>query len=320
MGTLNKIRYACSVYMLMAVATLVGCKPADHPVESTQRSQPPHVVLEHKDAEQVPLNIEVFNLGEHSTFAVSSVLVTGTKDAVLIDTQFSAADARQLVEKIKASGKRLMTIYISHGDPDYYFGLDIVHAAFPEAQLLATPQTIAHIQATKDAKLKLWGPQLGQNAPKQILIPKALEGDQLMLEGQALRIIGLDRPTPDHTFVWIPSIRTIAGGILVTDAQHVWMADTQTPQSHLDWLAMLDRIKSLDPKVVVPGHFLPGASLDGRSVTFTADYIRAFDEETAKAKDAAALIAAMQRRYPGLGGEKSLEISAKVAKGEMEWK
>jgi hypothetical protein len=54
-------------------------------------------------------------------------------------------------------------------------------------------------------------------------------------------------------------------------------------------------------------------------VRFTADYIKAFDEETAKAKDSAALIAAMKLRYPNLGEPSSLELSAKVAKGEMKW-
>ncbi|HHW4678424.1 MAG TPA: MBL fold metallo-hydrolase [Xylella sp.] len=114
---------------------LLGCKPADHPAELIQPARS-HVVLQQKDAKHVSLKIEVFNLGEHSLFAVSSLLVTGNKEALLIDTEFSAADARQLVEKIKAAGKRLTTIYISHGDPDYYFGLDIVHAAFPDARVL----------------------------------------------------------------------------------------------------------------------------------------------------------------------------------------
>jgi len=39
---------------------------------------------------------------------------------------------------------------------------------------------------------------------------------------------------------------------------------------------------------------------------FTADYIQAFDAETAKAKDAAALVAAMKKRYPDLADESSL--------------
>lgn len=68
---------------------------------------------------------------------------------------------------------------------------------------------------------------------------------------------------------------------------------------------------------MVPGHFLGSPAL--QSVSFTADYIKAFDEETAKAKDSAALIAAMQKRYPTLADESSLELSAKVAKGEMKW-
>ena len=33
----------------------------------------------------------------------------------------------------------------------------------------------------------------------------------------------------------------------------------------------------------------------------------------------AALIAAMKKRFPTLGEESSLELSAKVAKGEMKW-
>ena len=43
------------------------------------------------------------------------------------------------------------------------------------------------------------------------------------------------------------------------------------------------------------------------------------DVEAAKAKDSAALVKAMQARYPKLAGVASLELSAKVAKGEMQW-
>ncbi|THU04150.1 MBL fold metallo-hydrolase [Lampropedia puyangensis] len=271
-------------------------------------------------AEKAPLQIEIFNPGHDAIFAVSSVLVTGQSEAILIDAQFSAADARKLVNQVKASGKPLSTIYISHGDPDFYFGLDTLKAAFPNAKILATPQTIAHIEQTKDEKLKVWGPQLGENAPKTLITPQALQGDTLNLEGHELKIMGLTGPTPDRSYVWIPSIQTVAGGIPVLAGEHVWMADTQTPQSHTDWLATLETIKALHPKVVVPGHFAPGSKLDISAVTFTGDYIRAFDEETAKANNSQDLVEAMKKRYPTLGGESGLELSAKVAKGEMQWK
>lgn len=266
-----------------------------------------------------PLKTEVYNPGEQGIFQVSSTLVTGTRDAVLIDAQFSTVDGARLVDRIKASGKRLTTIYISHGDPDFYFGLEPLVAAFPDAKVLATPQTIAHIQETSAGKLQFWGPKLGAGAPTRIIVPEPLQGDRVELEGNALEIVGLDGPTPERSFVWIPAAKAVAGGIPAFAGEHVWMADTQTPQSHADWIATLDRIAALKPETVVPGHFAPGAPQDLRAVRFTADYIRAFDEETAKAKDSAALVAAMQKRYPGLGGTASLELSAKVAKGEMKW-
>jgi glyoxylase-like metal-dependent hydrolase (beta-lactamase superfamily II) len=95
------------------------------------------------------------------------------------------------------------------------------------------------------------------------------------------------------------------------------MADTQTAKSHTDWLATLQRIEDLKPTTVIPGHYLGTPTV--QSVAFTAGYIKAFDEETAKAKDSTALIAAMKKRYPNLEDESSLELGAKVAKGEMKW-
>ncbi|MEH6413480.1 MBL fold metallo-hydrolase [Pseudomonas sp. CGJS7] len=307
---------ACAIAATLAVAACADKTPTAAPAADTASASTAPAVAEPAAA---PLSIEVYNPGEQAIFAVSSTLVTGAKDAVLIDAQFSTVDAAKLVERIKASGKRLTTIYISHGDPDFYFGLVALTDAFPQAKVLATPQTIAHIRETSAGKLQFWGPKLGAGAPSRIVIPEPLQGDTIDLEGNSLKIVGLDGPTPDRSFVWIEPIKAVLGGIPVMAGEHVWMADTQTPQSHADWLGTLDKIAALQPKTVVPGHFAPGAAQNLDAVRFTADYIRAFDEETAKAKDAAALIAAMQRRYPGLGAQASLELSAKVAKGEMKW-
>ncbi|MDP9895284.1 glyoxylase-like metal-dependent hydrolase (beta-lactamase superfamily II) [Variovorax boronicumulans] len=270
-----------------------------------------------------PLKLDVYNPGTKSMFPVSSELVTGQTDAVLIDAQFQRNDAEALVQKIKASGKKLTTVYISHSDPDYYFGLDVIQAAFPDAKIVATPQTVAKIQASKDGKLAYWSPILKENAPKALVVPQPLAGDSIELEGQKIQIVGLDGPTPARTFAWIPSLKTVVGGIPVLANTHVWVADTQTPESRRDWIKTLGRIEALHPKAVVPGHYLLNA--DGStpyslaSVKFTRSYLQAFETEAKKAKDSAALIAAMKKRYPKLEGDSSLELSAKVIKGEMKW-
>jgi len=176
---------------------------------------------------------------------------------------------------------------------------------------------VDHIKATVAGKLEFWGPKMGADKPAKTIVPDVLPGHSLSLEGQQLEVVGLDGAQPDRSFVWIPSIKAVIGGVVVAENIHLWMADTQSAQSHKDWLATLQRIQQLKPRSVIPGHYLGTPTL--KSVAFTADYIKAFDIETAKAKDSAALIAAMKKRYPTLADESSLELSAKVAKGEMKW-
>lgn len=265
------------------------------------------------------LTLDVYNPGTEAIFPVTSVLVSGEKDAILVDAQFGISQAEQVVEKIRASGKHLTTIYISHGDPDYYFGLETLTQAFPDAKVVASAPTVEHINQTKDAKLAFWGPKMGADVPSKVIVPQALQGNTLNLEGRELDIVGLTGRQPGRTFVWIPSLRAVVGGVVVADNLHVWMADTQTPQSHKQWLATLKRINSLQPKIVVPGHYLGESDRSLNAVHFTRDYIKAFDEETLKARNSDELIAAMKKRYPDLGEESSLELSAKVAKGEMKW-
>ena len=275
------------------------------------------------DLEAVGLHVDVYNPGNAALFAVSSSIVSGTTEVMLIDAQMRRADAEVLVARIKATGKRLKAVYVSQSDPDFYFGLETIRAAFPDVRIVATPGTIAEIEATKVGKLAYWGPKLGENAPKFVIMPEALDGDTLILNGEALTVVGLDGPTPNRTFVWIPSARTVLGGTIVVANQHLFMADTQLPASRADWRTLLARIEALEPATVIPGHY--NLDPDGSeprstaSVSFTRNYLDAFELEAARSAGSADLIAAMRVRYPALAGAPLLEISAKVVKGEMKW-
>ena len=273
-------------------------------------------------AAPAPLHLEVYNPGDKGIFPVSSEIITGAHEAILIDAQFQRSDAQALVQKLKASGKTLTTVYISHSDPDYYFGLDVIHVAFPQAKIVATPQTVAAIRASMQGKLAYWGPILKDNAPKALVLPEVLQADHLTLEGRTIEIKGLNGPyTPDaaRTYLWIPSLKTVAGGVVVFNGDHVWVADTQTRESRLGWLQTLDNIAALKPATVVPGHFSGAMPKGLDAVRFTADYLKTFELQAAKANNSAELVKAMKTAYPTLGGDASLELSAKVIKGEMKW-
>jgi glyoxylase-like metal-dependent hydrolase (beta-lactamase superfamily II) len=133
------------------------------------------------------------------------VLVSGEREAILVDAQFGQREAQQVVEKIRASGKTLTTIYISHGDPDYYFGLETLHAAYPKPG--SWPPRRPCNTSAKRRQAGLLGPQAGDNAPHATITPDVIKGHSLTLEGRKLEIVGLDGAQPDRSFVWIPRSR-----------------------------------------------------------------------------------------------------------------
>ena len=263
-----------------------------------------------------PLDIQVYNPGEKAIFPVSSELVTGEKEAILVDAQFDVKNGQALVDMIKRSGKTLTTIYISGGDPDYYFGLEPIVAAFPQAKVVASQHVVDHIKQTKDAKLAYWGPILGKDAPKSVTVPQVMTASQLTLEGEAIEVKGMNTPS---AFLWAPSVKIAFGGVAVYAGVHVWMADSQTKTARGQWVETLNQLEALKPERVIPGHYLGTMPKGIEAVTFTRDYVQRFEAELAKSKDSATLIEGMKQAYPALPVDDGLAIGAKVATGEMKW-
>ncbi|MEW2560278.1 MBL fold metallo-hydrolase, partial [Streptomyces griseorubiginosus] len=86
----------------------------------------------------------------------TATLVTGEREALLVDAGFTRADGHRLAAEILDSGKSLTTVFVSHADPDFYFGAEVVADAFPEARFVATPLVIEHIRDSYQGKLKAW--------------------------------------------------------------------------------------------------------------------------------------------------------------------
>ena len=265
-----------------------------------------------------PLTVQVYNADANS-FHVNAVLVAGQTDAVLLDTGFTRADALRIAAMVLDSKKVLKTIYISQADPDYYFGIQVLKQVFPEAQVVTTAPTLKKIQATLPTKLQVWGPRMGANAPVQVPLPEVLAGNTLTLEGQTLEIRGLDDSQPHRSYVWIPSIKTIAGGVNVYAGLHLWTADAQTPQERADWAKKLGQMAALNPVTVISGHSQPGQAQDATQLAWSQAYLARYEQELPKAANSAELIAAMKQAYPNAGLGVALDIGAKVNKGEMKW-
>lgn len=261
-----------------------------------------------------------FPAGQNGFFR-APVLLSGPTEALLVDAGFTLPDGKAVAEAIKAGGKALKAVYISQSDPDYYFSLGPIRAAFPQAPVLAASSTLAAIQASVQKKLDTWGPQLKENGPQtlaDIVMPEASDAAPLSIDGETIDIVNAEG-LENRRYLWVPSLDAIFGGVLVFSGVHVWVADAASPELRAAWIRNLDAMAARKPRIVVPGHATVDAPTDASAIAYTRAYLLAFEEEAAKASDSAALIAAMKQRYPDAGMDVALNIGAKVVLGEMKW-
>ncbi len=247
----------------------------------------------------------------------TATLITGEEQAFLIDAGFTRADGHRLVAEILDSGKTLTKVLISHADPDFYWGAEVIADAFPTAELLATPLVIEHIAAAYEAKLKAWE-AVGANRPTRLVELAELTGD-ITFEGYVFQLKGGHPGLPDRHYLWQAEHRAVVAGVLLFQNEHVWVADTATPESRAVWTGLLDEMTALDPAFAVPGHRLPTDTLDAGPIAYTRDYLTAFEDELGKADNGETLTKALVARYPDAGMLIAAQLGAKVAKGEMTW-
>src|SRR3954471_4213287 len=163
----------------------------------------------------------------------TATLVASESDALLFDAAFTRADGHRLAAAVLDSGKSLTTVFVSHADPDFYFGAEVIADAFPDAVFVATPIVIEHIKHSYEGKLKAWA-ALGPNLPTRLVDLTPLTGD-LTLEGHRFELKGGPAGLPDRHYLWQAEQRALLGGVLLFQQEHVWVADTPTPGDRAAW-------------------------------------------------------------------------------------
>ena len=254
-------------------------------------------------------------------FNVASVIVMGEKECILVDCQWTRANAHRVIAEICETGLELKAIYVTHAHPDHYWGLGEIHRAFPEAKCYALAPVCTLYHHQYQPKLDEWTDIIG---PKNLcrLQCDALEPlhqDYLELEGHRLELIRCIGDLMWNTIVWIPSIRTVIGSDVIFNQAHPFTCEVTAEQRRL-WLKDLDHIEALEPEVVIPGHMKEGCLLDHSGIEFTRQYLLATEEEVSLTNDSAHFFYNMFRRFP----EASLvrlsdEMNAEVLKGGRTW-
>jgi glyoxylase-like metal-dependent hydrolase (beta-lactamase superfamily II) len=257
------------------------------------------------------LNINVFTAPEKAMVAErvrpfgpppafdpsTSTLIFGESDAVLVDTLTTVAEAEALANWVALHHRNLTTIYITHGHFDHFAGLSVLLQRFPAVRAIATPKSVQLMR--KQSELmpffrKRWPGQL----PAKIVLAEPYDDNAFTLEGHELRIIEQGRTdAADTTSLHVPSIDLVVGGDVFYNQCHMYVGDT-TAESRANWIAALDRLAALHPKIAIAGHKKPGAPDTPAAIEASKRYLSDFGRLQETTSSDRELYDAMSELYP----------------------
>lgn len=260
------------------------------------------------------LTVQTFTASDASN-NVTSTLIVGNKEAVLVDAQFIDSEAKKLVTLIQGTGRHLSSIYITHAHPDHHFGLAVLRAAFPDVQVLAHPAVAAEMKSTWQGKHDYWKTVYAADITDVEVDATPYTEQTLSLEGHDIRLRGpAEGDIPNEVTVYIPELATLITGDVSYGGTHVWLADTK-PAEWDAWVANLQDLATLKPTVVISGHRDVNHASDATNLTETIEYVQAFKAAVAAGHSADEVVKAMTAKYPSLKLPLILQLSAKAAFG-----
>jgi glyoxylase-like metal-dependent hydrolase (beta-lactamase superfamily II) len=248
---------------------------------------------------------------------ISATLISGERDAVLVDAVMTAGQAAELADWIVAAGKNLTTVYVTHGHGDHWFGLGMILERFPDAKAVAIPSVARKIasQIGSDFVETFWKRRFPAQIPENLVSVEELEGDRFELEGEELVAVDLGHTdTDDTTALFVPSIGLVVAGDAAYNDVHLYLAESDAG-GRRSWLNALDTVEKLSPRAVVAGHKRPERADDPKILEETRQYIRDFDALAARTATPLELYTEMTARYPDRFNRGALWGSARATKG-----
>jgi glyoxylase-like metal-dependent hydrolase (beta-lactamase superfamily II) len=248
---------------------------------------------------------------------ISSTLISGERDAVLVDTPITVEQARALANWVAARGKNLTTIYATHGHGDHFFGASTVLERFPGARFVARPEVIEIMrqQASPESLATYWNPRFPGQISSQLAIAEELTGNIINLEGQDLVSVPLGfTDTAGTTCLHVPSIGLIVAGDAAYNGVHLHLSESPDQQKRQEWIAALDKMESLKPRAVIAGHKRVGNVDSPKILGETRKYIRDFERLAMQTTTARELYDQMLKLYPDWVNPGALWTSVRAVK------
>src|SRR5215470_4912507 len=265
-------------------------------------------------ADPAPLALDVYT-ADAQGIGVTSTLIYGDREAILVDTQFRIGDAERLADRIAAKGRRLTAILITHPHFDHFYGASVLRRRFPGVPVYASASDVEYIKASLPDTVAQIRARFGADKiPADIQIPQPWPSTHFTVDGQAVDVIeGLQGdvgPGPRNNVVWVPSLGAAMVGDIAFNQVHLSLRATDT-QSRKAWQETLRLVRERNPRIVVAGHKNRPDLPDTPDVLdFNSAYLTEFESALAASHTASELVAAMKQKFPQAGLDRILNFTA----------
>jgi glyoxylase-like metal-dependent hydrolase (beta-lactamase superfamily II) len=231
---------------------------------------------------------------------ISSTLIFGDSDSVLVDPPMTTEQAVRLAGWIKASGRRLRHIYITHGHGDHWFGTAPLLERYPDVSVLAAPGTIEVMRsnASPQARAAVWDKHFPDQIPEAPVVATTPPGGKFELEGDELRIVEVGHTDTDKTTVLhVPSIGLVVAGDAVYNGVHQYLVEAPNG-GFQEWMRALDLVAALQPRHVVAGHKNDALEDGPNTIAQTRRYLEDAERMSGDCSTAREFFDAMVELYP----------------------
>jgi glyoxylase-like metal-dependent hydrolase (beta-lactamase superfamily II) len=232
---------------------------------------------------------------------ITSTLIMGRHDAVLIDPPLTTEQAGEVGDWVKASGRELRQIYITHGHGDHWFGAIPLLQRFPGATVRATEGTAKLMEAQNDPKFRadFWDRVFPGQVPAGELDVTIVDERGFELDGVALVPVEVGHTDTDATtMLHVPEMGLLVAGDVVYNSVHLYLTESGGVTGIDEWLAALDIAETLNPATVIAGHKAPGAFDNPSHIQATQRYLTDARRLLQSSESAQVFYEAMVRRHP----------------------
>ncbi|MFJ9544495.1 MBL fold metallo-hydrolase [Streptomyces sp. NPDC101225] len=232
---------------------------------------------------------------------ISTTLITGEREAVLVDPPMTTDQAAVASDWIARSGRQLAAIYVTHGHGDHWFGAIPLLERFPGVHVRATAGTIDMMtaQAAQSFRDSFWDMVFPGQIPQGTVAAVPVGPEGFELEGHRLLPIEAGHTDTDATtMLHVPDIGLLVAGDAVYNGVHPYLTESGGLPGIDSWLAALDIAESLNPQSVVSGHKDPALPDGPEQIVDTRTYLRDARRLLLQATDAKRFYDAMLALHP----------------------